>query len=90
MRTALIILSTGLLLAGCSRNSEPTVANPHNHCVGQGLERGSDEFRSCVDDFIATTCVANGHEPGSKAYAGCDDQLRQATFLRQQMEIFGR
>lgn len=80
----------GLAVTGCARESGSNLANPHTHCRAEGYAEGSEAFSSCVDDYIASLCTAEGHRPGEPAFDHCDRQLRDATFLRQQLDVYGR
>lgn len=89
MRVHSLLLLCGLALAGCTRSSSAEMANPDTHCAREGHQRGSEGFATCVDTYIAQVCTARGHEPGGQGYARCEEDLRQATFLRQQLQLHG-
>jgi hypothetical protein len=85
------VIALVLLLAGCaSQQQGPSgTQNPSEHCRGLGLQEGTEDFQNCVSGKIQETCLSRGLQPGSPEYAGCESNLRDATFLRQQMQMRG-
>ena len=63
--------------------------NPFEYCSAQGMNDGTDEYNNCVGEYIQKYCTAQGAEPGTEAYRKCASSLREATFLRDQMQIRG-
>jgi len=63
-------------------------ANPFEYCRGQGLAVDSEAFEDCVAEAIEQRCAAAG-APGSDAHARCVQQQRNATFVRDQLQIRG-
>ena len=63
--------------------------NPFEYCNSQGMGDGTEEFDNCVADYIHQYCKERGAEPGTEAYRKCTSSLREATFLREQMQIRG-
>ena len=79
------------MLAGCGSTEErdTTGKNPAEYCRQQGLSEGSDEHASCLNDYINQVCTAKGLEIGTEDFGRCESNLRDATFLRQQLQIRG-
>jgi hypothetical protein len=65
-----------------------TAANPFEFCRSQGLAVDSEAFEECVAEAIEQRCAAAG-APGSDAHARCVQQQRDATFVRDQLQIRG-
>ena len=85
-----VIVLAVLLAAGCASQQGPSgTQNPSEHCRGLGLQEGTEDFQNCVSGKIQETCLSRGLQPGSPEYAGCESNLRDATFLRQQMQMRG-
>ena len=63
--------------------------NPFEYCSAQGKEDSSEEFNNCVGEYIDRYCTEQGAEPGTESYRKCASSLREATFLRNQMQIRG-
>ena len=91
MKRIVLVLAI-LLVAGCAGTQEGGqggAQNPSEHCRSQGIAEGTDGFRNCVSNFIHQYCMSQGLTLGSEEYARCESSLREATFLRQQMQIRG-
>ncbi len=63
--------------------------NPAEYCSAQGIADGTEEYNNCVSEYIHKYCTEHGAEPGTEAYRKCASSLREATFLRNQMQIRG-
>jgi len=63
--------------------------NPFEYCSAQGIDDGTEEYNNCVSEYIHKYCTQKGAEPGTEAYRSCASSLREATFLRDQMQIRG-
>lgn len=89
-RYAAVLLA--LLLIGCSgMQGQPAAGgvNPAEYCRSVGVLEGTEGFRNCVSNYIHQLCMDQGLEPGTEEYATCERNLREATFLRQQLQIRG-
>ena len=85
------VILLALLLAGCASQQGPSgTQNPSEYCRSLGLQEGTEDFRNCVSSEIQETCLSRGLAPGSPEYAACESNLRDATFLRQQLQMRGR
>lgn len=93
-RTAVLLVAAGL--AACA-GGEPggggagaavAAANPFEHCRALGVGTASAEFEECVNAYILERCSTVG-EPGSDAHERCARDLRDATFVRDQLQIRG-
>lgn len=80
-----------VFLVGCaSQQQAPSgTQNPSEHCRSLGVQEGTEDFQNCVSSKIQETCLSRGLEPGSPDYAGCESNLRDASFLRQQLQMRG-
>ena len=79
-----------VLLGGCASQQGPSgTQNPSEHCRSLGLQEGTEDFQNCVSSEIQETCLSRGLQPGSPEYAACESNLRDATFLRQQLQMRG-
>jgi hypothetical protein len=63
--------------------------NPFEYCSAQGIDDGTEEYNNCVNEYIHKYCTGQGAEPGTETYRKCASSLREATFLRDQMQIRG-
>jgi len=63
--------------------------NPFEYCSAQGFNDSTVEYNNCVGEYIHKYCTGQGAEPGTEAYRKCAASLREATFLRNQMQIRG-
>ena len=63
--------------------------NPFEYCRAQGIDDDTEEFNNCVGEYIDRYCTEQGAEPGTESYRKCASSLREATFLRNQMQIRG-
>lgn len=63
--------------------------NPFEYCSALGINDGTEEYNNCVSEYIHKYCTEQGAEPGTEAYRKCASSLREATFLRDQMQIRG-
>ncbi|MGB5251808.1 MAG: hypothetical protein WBN68_03675 [Sedimenticolaceae bacterium] len=90
-RNTFVLLT--VLLAGCAGTHEGGqggAQNPSEYCRSQGIAEGTDGFRNCVSNYIHQYCMSQGLTLGTEEYASCEASLRNASFLRQQMQIRGR
>jgi hypothetical protein len=79
-----------VLLAGCASQQTPSgTQNPSEHCRSLGLQEGTEDFQNCVSSKIQESCLSRGLQPGSPEYADCESNLRDASFLRQQLQMRG-
>jgi hypothetical protein len=89
-RYAAVLLA--FLLIGCSGiQDQPGVGgvNPAEYCRAVGAVEGTEGFSNCVSNYIHQLCMEQGLDPGTQEYATCERNLREATFLRQQLQIRG-
>ena len=63
--------------------------NPFEYCNARGFDNGTVEYNNCVSEYIHKYCTEQGAEPGTETYRKCAASLREATFLRNQMQIRG-
>jgi len=86
------VIVVAVLLAGCTgqQRSPSGSMNPSEHCRSLGLREGTEEFQNCVSGKIQETCLSRDLKPGSVEYTQCESNLRDATFLRQQLQMRGR
>lgn len=91
MMRKLCALLVVAMLAGCGSTEERNTAgkNPAEHCRQQGLSRGSDEYAGCISGYINQVCTERGLEIGTEDFRRCESNLREATFLRQQLQMRG-
>lgn len=78
-----------LAVAGCAPGPGADAPNAFNYCIAQGEKQGTPGFSACINDYIARLCTEEGHAEGSEAYRQCVEDLHQATFVRQQLQIRG-
>jgi hypothetical protein len=85
------VIVLAVLLVGCAGTKQPPsgTQNPSEHCRSLGLEEGTEDFQNCVGGKIQDTCLSRGLQAGSPEYADCESNLRDATFLRQQLQMRG-
>jgi hypothetical protein len=76
---------------GCATTDEAVVTaeNPAEHCRRLGLQEGSEGYAGCISNYIADYCTGQGLQAGTAAYAECEKILREASFLRQQLQMRG-
>jgi hypothetical protein len=78
-----------LAVAGCATEPSADAQNPFDYCVQRGLQQGTADFGTCVNNYIAQLCAKTGHPPGSEGYGQCAQELQKATFVRQQLQMRG-
>lgn len=81
-----------LFLSACSNSpntGQNVEANPFEYCNSLELAKNSEKYHQCVTSNIQQICTSRGLTLGSEAFAKCDSNLRNATFVRQQMQIRG-
>jgi len=88
MAKHLMIAAAGLLV-GCAgtQQSTETAQNPTEYCRSLGLEVGTEGSTNCVSNYIHQYCMSQGLAPGSPGYAQCEVNLREAAFLRRQLQM---
>ena len=92
-RTIMVAMLVSMLSA-CStaptgESGKMSGQNPFEYCSAQGINDGTEEYSNCVGEYIQKYCTEQGAEPGTEAYSKCASSLREATFLRDQMQIRG-
>ena len=79
-----------LVLSGCATSqNDSTGGSPADRCRNQGFREDSDEYKQCVDAYLDEYCKSQGLTLGSDEFVKCMDSSRNATFLRNQMQIRG-
>ncbi|MCI0667368.1 MAG: hypothetical protein L0Y43_04860 [Methylococcaceae bacterium] len=91
MKRVLSALTLLLITANCSGIREPGTAglNPFDYCRQQGLTEVTEDYNRCIADYIEEKCTAEGTEPGTEDYRQCEANLRNAAFVRDQLNIRG-
>ena len=95
MRIIGVVIFASMLLVGCAtgeqQQSTPaaTAPNAFEHCRGQGIKTGTEEFSTCMEQHIADRCQAGG-EPGTQQYQDCVRDMRNQALVRDQLQIRGR
>ncbi len=90
MKLNALFIFTILFISACS-NSPNTQAelNPFEYCNSLELAKHSEQYQQCVTNKIQQTCTSRGNTPGSDEFVKCANDLQNATFVRQQMQIRG-
>ena len=79
-----------LMLSGCATSqNDSTGGSPADRCRNKGFQEDSNEYQQCVNAYLDEYCKSQGLTPGSNEFIECMDSSRNATFLRNQMQIRG-
>ena len=80
-----------IISGGCSGVSSPDSngLNPFEHCRRLGYKEITEEYNQCISQYIEQQCTKEGQTPGSDGYRKCEKNLRNAAFVRDQMQIRG-
>ncbi|MGB5304603.1 MAG: hypothetical protein WBO06_05945 [Gammaproteobacteria bacterium] len=88
IRYSFIIVLLAMLTA-CAAQQTTGSGNPANICRDKGLEVDSDAYKSCVAEATNNECIARGLQQGTDEFSKCQDEVRKATFTRQQLQMRG-
>ncbi len=88
-RIGMLVILVSVLSACSTAPSDGSGQNPFEYCSSQGINDGTEEYNNCVGEYIHKYCTEQGAESGTEEYRKCGSSLREATFLRDQMQIRG-
>lgn len=94
MRLFALLLFSVVILSACQRitetkTNETSEINPFEYCSSIELAEDSAAYYECVSDKICDICLERNLKPSTDEYIRCEKDLRNAAFVRQQMQIRG-